>query len=88
MLPDDDVIASLDALRMLVVKIGAGHIAEVCEREGLERSDAIEILLSAGERDIDEISYPGLSDADAATMREMVKVRYAALLDAIALAKK
>jgi hypothetical protein len=75
----------LAALRMLVVKVTAGHVAEVCKREDIAFRTALDRLLKAGERDIGEMPWVGLSDAQAAEANERVKVAYEALIDAVAL---
>jgi hypothetical protein len=76
----------LAALRVLVVKVTASHVAEVCKRQDMTFSDALEELLNAGERDIGRMKWHGLPDAQATEANERVKVAYEALIDAVALA--
>jgi hypothetical protein len=75
----------LDAMRMLLVKVAARHVADAAKADEITRNEALEALLAAGERDIGRMQWARFNEAQTHAAREHVKAAYASLIDAVAL---
>lgn len=81
----EHMTASLDALKVLVCKLTVSQVAHAVAAEGITASEAMDILLGAGERDIGRM-YPDAPEPHRSRAIAITRTKYAELLDTVGVA--
>jgi hypothetical protein len=82
----EDLVATLDAMRMLLAKLLAEQLSRLESETGAARADLVEGLLASGERGLGRL-YGALPEPKRSLMIEKTRTQYAALIDTVALAR-